>query len=148
MAIWKSRHRHLSINIGIGISFFCFVFFCFIFFFASRFFFVEKIEIYVVSCGQLISITIKLLKQYFPKISYSSILKHQLVFYKKGCLNFRNHTPISFSKKQLIRIFLKACQQNIYGGVCVKYTGRPSWEFSKKPQSSYSVENLLMPAYA
>ena len=79
-------------NLRIGIPELALYFFRF--FYLTILFCLKQQNIYVVSCDWLVRITISLLKQYFPTISYSSILKHQLVFQKKSCLNFRNQTLV------------------------------------------------------
>ena len=81
-------------NIGTGIPASALALHFFRFFCLTILFLLKKQNIYVVSCGWLVRITISWLKQYFPTISYSSILKRQLVFQKKGWLNFRKHTSV------------------------------------------------------
>ena len=57
-----------NLGTGIPVSALALHFFSFLFPHAS--FFLKKYNIYVASCGWLVRITISLLKQYFPTISY------------------------------------------------------------------------------
>ena len=77
MDIWKSQHRHLGTSIGIGIAFFSF--------------FVKKLEHL---CGFL-----RLVNRCHYQLAKIVFLYDFLFIHpEKGCLDFRNHTPISFLK--------------------------------------------------
>ena len=68
--------------------------------FPSRFFFVERIE-HLCSLLWLVSQDHYQLAKIVPSYDFvfPTILKHQLVIQKKGCLNFRNRTSV-FRKKR------------------------------------------------